>query len=182
MNELIADGNLQNKMSSFAGNIEQLKAVVIDPEFEKVCPELTGKEKDQLEENILADGEMTAPLIVWNGILLDGHNRRQIILMHPELPFMIKEIQLLNRDSSLEQAFEKADSDNPLPTCLSAAKTDDAPTLDTDDVLGIIHNASLEFQAICEYYLLEFPELLDEKKKQLYEAINSIETFLKQIH
>lgn len=78
-------------------NLEQLRAISIDPEFEKVCPPLTEDEANRLEDNILADGEVTSPLIVWNGVLLDGHNRRRIILRHPELPFSIKEMSFANR-------------------------------------------------------------------------------------
>lgn len=78
-------------------NLEQLRAIAIDPEFEKVCPPLTEDEANRLEDNILADGEVTSPLIVWNGVLLDGHNRRRIILRHPELPFSIKEMSFANR-------------------------------------------------------------------------------------
>lgn len=50
-----------------------------------------------LEQNILSDGEVTNPLIVWNNKLIDGHHRRQIILKHPELPFQIKEIAFSNK-------------------------------------------------------------------------------------
>lgn len=78
-------------------NLEQLRAITIDPEFENVCPSLTKDEETQLEANILADGEVTSPLIVWNGVLLDGHNRRRIILQHPEIPFSIREIKFENR-------------------------------------------------------------------------------------
>ena len=77
--------------------LEQLQEIQIDSEFEKVCPALTEDEANRLEANILADGEVTSPLIVWNGVLLDGHNRRRIILRHPELPFTIKEMSFANR-------------------------------------------------------------------------------------
>lgn len=77
--------------------LEQLQEIQIDSEFEKVCPALTEDEANRLEDNILADGEVTSPLIVWDGILLDGHNRRRIIFKHPELPFSIREMQFANR-------------------------------------------------------------------------------------
>ena len=77
--------------------IEKLQSIKIDGEFERICPPLTADEEKRLEENILADGEVTSPLIVWNGILLDGHNRRRIILKHPELPFSIREMEFDSR-------------------------------------------------------------------------------------
>lgn len=79
-------------MNDSAVNIEDIRNIVIDPDYESVCPPLTEDEFAQLEENILSDGEVRDALVVWNNTLIDGHNRRQIILKHPELPFQMKEI------------------------------------------------------------------------------------------
>lgn len=79
-------------MNDSAVNIEDIRNIAIDPDFESVCPPLTEDEFAQLEENILSDGEVRDALVVWNNTLIDGHNRRQIILKHPELPFQMKEI------------------------------------------------------------------------------------------
>ena len=49
--------------------------LTIDPEFEAKCPPLTGDELSQLEENILEEGLVLMPLIVWNDTIVDGHNR-----------------------------------------------------------------------------------------------------------
>ena len=56
----------------------------IDPEFESKIPPLTEEEYQLLEENILQDGVVLNPLIVWNGCIIDGHNRFRIIQAHPE--------------------------------------------------------------------------------------------------
>ena len=40
--------------------------LTIDPEFEAKCPPLTDDELSQLEENILEEGLVLMPLIVWN--------------------------------------------------------------------------------------------------------------------
>ncbi len=53
--------------------------LVIDPEFAEKIPALTKEEFDQLEANILAEGRIIDPLIIWNGIIVDGHNRLRII-------------------------------------------------------------------------------------------------------
>ena len=51
-----------------------ISPLIIDPEFESKIPPLTDEEFQQLEENILADSGVINPLIIWNGILIDGHN------------------------------------------------------------------------------------------------------------
>ena len=61
--------------------------LTIDPEFESKIPPLREEEMKQLEENILADGVVINPLIVWNGVIVDGHNRYRILQQHPELQF-----------------------------------------------------------------------------------------------
>ena len=48
---------------------------IIDSEFQSQIPALTDEEFQQLEENILSEGEVLSPLIVWGNILVDGHNR-----------------------------------------------------------------------------------------------------------
>ena len=59
----------------------------IDPEFASIIPPLREEEQKQLEENILADGVVINPLIVWNGVIVDGHNRYRILQQHPEIQF-----------------------------------------------------------------------------------------------
>ena len=58
----------------------------IDPEFQNQIPPLTDDEYKQLEENILKEGKLISPLIVWNNILVDFPNRKQIVheILHPE--------------------------------------------------------------------------------------------------
>lgn len=59
----------------------------IDPEFEGKIPPLTTEEFQQLENNILADGVVINPIIVWDGVIVDGHNRYRIVNKHPEIKF-----------------------------------------------------------------------------------------------
>ena len=54
----------------------------IDPEFQSQIPPLTDDEFKQLEENILKEGKLLSPLIVWNNTLVDGHNRYEIVQEH----------------------------------------------------------------------------------------------------
>ena len=60
---------------------------IIDAEFQSQIPALTEEEFQQLEENILFEGEVLSPLIVWGNILVDGHNRYKILQQHPEIPY-----------------------------------------------------------------------------------------------
>ena len=74
--------------------LEQLK---IDPEFEKVIPPISLAEFVQLEENILTDGQILTPIAVWDGVIVDGHNRFKILQKHPHIPYTIKEMNFENR-------------------------------------------------------------------------------------
>ena len=61
----------------------------IDEEFEALIPPLTEEEHRMLEESILKNGcEM--PILVWDGIIVDGHNRYEICQAH-SVPFATEE-------------------------------------------------------------------------------------------
>ena len=74
-----------------------LQNLSVDPEFASKIPSLREEELKQLEENILADGVVINPLIVWNGIIVDGHNRYRILQQHPEIQFTIYEKEVPDR-------------------------------------------------------------------------------------
>lgn len=57
----------------------------IDPEFENKIPPIGEDEFRQLEENILTAREVYEPLVVWDGTLVDGHNRWKVIQKHPDI-------------------------------------------------------------------------------------------------
>lgn len=71
--------------------------LIIDPEFRDKIPPLTEDEFSLLEENILSDGAVFSPLIVWDGTILDGHNRYEIIQKHPELTYAVQRLVFDNR-------------------------------------------------------------------------------------
>lgn len=73
----------------------------IDPEFESRIPPLTDDEFEQLEENILADGVIISPIIIWNGLIIDGHNRFRIIEKHPHIDFTTCERNFNDRHEAL---------------------------------------------------------------------------------
>ncbi len=75
--------------------------LTIDPEFEAKCPPLTEDELSQLEENILEEGLVLMPLIVWNNTIVDGHNRYKIAQEHPGIEFRTHEKHFNNRYEAL---------------------------------------------------------------------------------
>ena len=72
-------------------------ALKIDPEFQGKIPPLTFEELNQLEANILRDGRIINPIIVWRGLIVDGHNRYTIAKKHPEIPFTVHEKEFASR-------------------------------------------------------------------------------------
>ena len=73
----------------------------IDPEFQSQIPPLTDDEFKQLEENILKEGKLLSPLIVWGNTLVDGHTRYAILQKHPEIYFSTMPLHFANREEAL---------------------------------------------------------------------------------
>jgi 16S rRNA G966 N2-methylase RsmD len=74
--------------------------IKIDPEFQALIPPLAPEERQQLEANILADG-CRDPLVVWNGVLIDGHNRYEICTKHG-IGFETVEKEFADRSEAIE--------------------------------------------------------------------------------
>lgn len=75
----------------------KLTALKIDPEFQGKIPPLTSEELDQLEKNIISDGKVINPIIVWKGLIVDGHNRYAILQKHPDIPYTVHEKTFADR-------------------------------------------------------------------------------------
>ena len=71
--------------------------IKIDNEFKKLIPPLSGDEFRQLEENILNEG-IREKIILWQGMIIDGHNRYEIAQKHG-LEFETMEKEFSDRDS-----------------------------------------------------------------------------------
>ena len=69
--------------------------------FQSQIPPLTDDEFKQLEENILKEGKLLSPLIVWGNTLVDGHNRYAILQKHPEIYFSTMPLHFANREEAL---------------------------------------------------------------------------------
>ena len=73
-----------------------LYKLIIDDEFKRLIPPLLARERQQLEDNIRKEGCLD-PLIVWNQIIVDGHNRYEICWKY-KIPFEIKKLVFERRE------------------------------------------------------------------------------------
>ena len=73
--------------------------LTVDPEFRDLIPPLNEEELKLLEASIVTDG-CESPLIVWNGVIVDGHNRYAVCRKH-EIPFAIQEKDFSSRDDAM---------------------------------------------------------------------------------
>jgi 16S rRNA G966 N2-methylase RsmD len=60
-------------------NLKTNKLIKIKEEFKSLIPALTKEEFKQLEQNCLNEG-IREKILVWNGFIIDGHNRYEISL------------------------------------------------------------------------------------------------------
>lgn len=82
----------------------------INPEFRDKIPPLTKEEYKQLEENILEDGEVYEPIVIWNGTIVDGHNRWKIICDHWDLlgeKYRTKDMDFPDKWAAFEWMYKK---------------------------------------------------------------------------
>jgi len=56
--------------------------LIVDNEFRRLIPPLLEEEYRQLEQNILAKGKCLNPILLWDGMIVDGHNRFYICMEH----------------------------------------------------------------------------------------------------
>ena len=85
-------------MSIVPHDAERNKTIFkIDPEFRDKIPPLTDAEFEQLKENILRDGEIYEPICVWNGTIVDGHNRWKVVQEHREIPYKVREMDFADK-------------------------------------------------------------------------------------
>jgi len=69
----------------FTQELEKSSPIKINPDFKDLLKPLTEHAFETLEKNILSDGCRDA-LVLWDGFIVDGHNRYHICSKH-NLPF-----------------------------------------------------------------------------------------------
>jgi len=73
--------------------------LAVDKEFKQLIPPLLEEEYRQLEQNILAKGKCLNPIILWDGIIVDGHNRFYICMTHG-IEFEVKDMHFESREEA----------------------------------------------------------------------------------
>ena len=76
-----------------------MQEIIIDEEFKTLLPTLDEQTYRLLEENILEHG-CRDPLVLWNGILIDGYNRYNICTEH-NIPFNTVDKEFNSREEAL---------------------------------------------------------------------------------
>lgn len=71
----------------------------IDPEFKSLIPPHTPEERAQLEQNILQKRKCHDAIVLWNGYIIDGHNRFEICEAHG-IEFEVKDKDLKSREAA----------------------------------------------------------------------------------
>ena len=75
-----------------------------DPDLRDLIPPLSDEEHQMLEDSIVKNGCDT-PLIVWNGTIVDGHNRYEICQKHG-IPFTFEERLFSSKEDAMAWMLE----------------------------------------------------------------------------
>ena len=73
--------------------------LIIDPEFEQLIPPLADDDYSRLKDSLLTEG-CRDPITVWNGTIVDGHNRYHVCTEN-NIPFETKAIEFASRDEAM---------------------------------------------------------------------------------
>ena len=92
---------------------KKLYALKIDSELEQFFPPLPLEILNGLTNSIIKDG-CIEPIIVWNGTILDGHNRYRICWEN-NIPFEYIEKEFANKDEALLWMFRKQSNRRSIP-------------------------------------------------------------------
>ena len=84
---------------------KKLYDLTIDRELRDLIPPLSEEERRMLEDSIVRDGCDT-PLAVWNGTIVDGHNRYEICRAHG-IPFGVEEKDFPDKDAVMFWMLER---------------------------------------------------------------------------
>ncbi len=77
--------------------------IKIDHDLKSLLPELSEDQKESLEKDILKNGCLN-PLIIWDGILIDGHHRYAICTKH-SIPFDVIEMDFTSKLEAMEWSW-----------------------------------------------------------------------------
>ena len=83
---------------------KKLYELEIDEEFRDALPSLSEEQYSSLEESIVSRG-CDIPLVVWKGMVVDGHARYEICHRHG-IPFAYNEMEFKSREDALMSLIE----------------------------------------------------------------------------
>jgi hypothetical protein len=69
----------------------------VEQEFKNLIPPLMKDEREQLEQNIVSCGKCRNAIILWEGKIIDGHNRFEICMKHG-IEFEVVEMNFPSRE------------------------------------------------------------------------------------
>lgn len=73
----------------------------IDEELQQVMPKLSEEEYAELENSLLQDGFKGSPIIIWQDIIIDGHNRYEICKKH-NIPYEVKKLEFNSKEEVIQ--------------------------------------------------------------------------------
>lgn len=98
---------MENSHKEYNTSSEKMQvAFRIEPEFQNKIPPISEDEFRQLRENILTAGEVYEPLVVWDGMLVDGHNRWKVIQEFPEVKWRTREMDFADKWAAFEWMYK----------------------------------------------------------------------------
>lgn len=77
-----------------------MKVPIVDPRLRALIPPISPEELALLEASIVREG-CRDPLVVWDGVLLDGHNRLDICIRHG-IPFQTVAMAFKDRSEAMD--------------------------------------------------------------------------------
>jgi hypothetical protein len=79
----------------------------INERFKDACPSLSEDEFERLESLIVKDGVIFNPILIWNDVIVDGHNRYNIAKKH-KIEFTTNEISFESDEEAIFWIKENA--------------------------------------------------------------------------
>lgn len=88
------------------GSAETQVPFRIEPEFQNKIPPIGEAEFQQLRDNILTAGEVYEPLVVWDGVLVDGHNRWRVIQECPKVKWRVRNMEFADKWAAFDWMYK----------------------------------------------------------------------------
>lgn len=145
-----------------------MEELTVDPRFRDALPNLTREEFKTLEDNIVADGAIKEPIVVWGdtGIILDGHHRYKIAKKH-SFEFKLEKLDFASTDEAIKWIIDhQMGKRNLSGTQLSMVRSKRASLMDHQGKAAAILGVS-DRQLRTDRKVTEVIESLPEDKQEV---------------